>query len=130
MMILWCLYIKHLSSGAHEAIRSKGVRTLPSQRTLRDYSHHMPSNVGFDAKVDEHLMTEAKMDTLEEFQKCAIILVDEMHIKDDLVYDKHTGDLIGFVNLSNVNNYLMQFDQSSMSVIGNICSSTDGKGSQ
>lgn len=113
MMIRWCLYIRHLSSGAYEAMRSTGVLTLPSQRTLRDYSHHIPSNIGFDAKIDEQLMIEAKSDSLQEFQKYVVILVDEMHIKDDLVYDKHTGDVIGFVNLSNVNNHLMQFGQSS-----------------
>ena len=83
MMIRWCLYLKHISSGAYEAIRNSGELTLPSQRTLRDYTHHMPSKVGFNASVDEQLMVEAGMDHLKEYEKCVVILADEMHIKDE-----------------------------------------------
>lgn len=35
----------------------------------------------------------------------------EMHIKEDLVYDKHSGELVGFVNLGETNNHLIQFEQ-------------------
>ena len=34
-----------------------------------------------------------------------------MSIKEDLVYDKHTGQVIGFVNLGEVNNHLLLFEQ-------------------
>jgi hypothetical protein len=107
MIIKWCLYMKNLSSGTYEALRSTGVLTLPSQRTLRDYTHFTPSKVGFSAEVDQLLLSEAKVHELEEFQKHVIILIDEMHIRDDLVYNKHTGELVGFVNLDTVNNHLM-----------------------
>ena len=36
--------------------------------------------------------------------------MDEVHIKDDLVYDKHEGTLVGFVNLGDTNNHLLQFE--------------------
>ena len=36
--------------------------------------------------------------------------MDEVHIKEDLVYDKHEGTLIGFVNLGDTNNHLLQFE--------------------
>ena len=32
-------------------------------------------------------------------EKYAILLMDEMKIQENLVWDKHTGDLIGFVDL-------------------------------
>lgn len=36
-----------------------------------------------------------------------------MHIKEQLVYNnKHSGKLIGFVDLGNVNNYLTEFEAS------------------
>ena len=35
--------------------------------------------------------------------------MDEVHIKTDLVYDKHQGSLISFVNLGNTNNRLLEF---------------------
>ena len=47
LMIKWCLYLKHLSSKAYETIRERGCIALPSQRTLRDYSHCIHSSSGF-----------------------------------------------------------------------------------
>lgn len=41
-----------------------------------------------------------------------LILIDEMHIKEDLVFDKHSGKLIGFANLGEVNNHLIDLEQS------------------
>jgi len=35
---------------------------------------------------------------------------DEVKIKD-LVYDKHSGDIVGFVNLGEANNQLLAFEQ-------------------
>ena len=36
--------------------------------------------------------------------------MDEVHIKNELVYDKHHGSLIGFVNLGDTNNRLLEFE--------------------
>lgn len=38
--------------------------------------------------------------------------MDEMHIKEDLVYNKHTGELVGFVNLGDINSHLVKFEKS------------------
>ena len=38
--------------------------------------------------------------------------MDEMHIKEDLVYNKHSGELIGFVNLGDINSHLLRFERS------------------
>ena len=37
-------------------------------------------------------MTVAKISTCSEREKCVTILMDEMHIQADLVYNKHTGN--------------------------------------
>jgi len=37
------------------------------------------------------------------------LLLNEMYIREDLVYNKHTGQLIGFVNLGDINNHLLEF---------------------
>ena len=34
------------------------------------------------------------------------LIFDEVKVKADLVYDKHTGALIGFVNITNINDHL------------------------
>ena len=43
-----------------------------------------------------------------------MLLLDEMHIKEGLVYDKHSGKLIGFVDLGDINNHLLQLEKSLM----------------
>lgn len=39
-----------------------------------------------------------------------MLVMDEVHIKEDLVYDKHEGSLMGFVNLGSINNHLLRFE--------------------
>ena len=41
-----------------------------------------------------------------------VLLLDEMHVRDDLVYDKHSGKIISFANLGEVNNHLSQYEES------------------
>ena len=58
-MIKWCLYLKFISSGAYHALRKSGLVTLPSERTLWDYTHWIRSGVGFMQEVDAQLVSEA-----------------------------------------------------------------------
>ena len=37
--------------------------------------------------------------------------MDEMHVREDLVYDKHSGELIGFMNLGDMNNHLIRLQE-------------------
>ena len=113
LMIKWALYLRHLSSKAYETVRESGVIALPSQRTLRDYTHFVQSRLGFSEEVDRQLMEAAKVtESLEDYKKCVVIIMDEMHIKEDLVFDKYTGRLIGFTNVGKVNDLLLQFERS------------------
>ncbi len=112
LMIRWCLYFRHRSSGAYETLRDSGVLRLSSQRTLRDYTYYVKAHVGFSHEVDKQLMDAACVQTCKEWQKCVAIIFDEMHIPKDLVYDKHTGEIIGFTNLGEINLYLQEFERS------------------
>ncbi len=87
------------------------VLKLPSKRTLRDYTHYTEAAPGFSAKVDSMLMRAAKVDNCPERSKCMLLLLDEMHIREDLVYDKHNGELVGFTNLGSINSHLDAFKQ-------------------
>lgn len=60
-MIKWCLYLRHLSGKAYETLRQSGVLKLPSQRTLRDYTHYIPTSIGYSAKLDQMLMDTMKV---------------------------------------------------------------------
>ena len=89
-MIRWCIYLQYQSQSAYENIRQ--FISLPSQRTLRDYTHHIKAEPGFSSNVDTQLCNATRMGECEEWQKHVILLIDEMHIKEDLVFDKHTGE--------------------------------------
>lgn len=51
-------------------------------------------------------MAEAKVNELEEWQKYVVVVFDEVKIKEDLVYDKNSNKIIGFVDMGEVNNEL------------------------
>ena len=111
LMIKWCLYLRHLSGKAYEVMRESGCIVLPSQRTLRPY--HFKSTSGFSCDVDKQLMRAAKVEAgTEEWKRYVAILMDEMYVKEDLVFEKHTGALIGFANLGDTNDHLLKFQHS------------------
>lgn len=87
LMVKWCLYLHHKSSSAYELLRESGCIVLPSQRTLRDYTHYVKATEGFSIEVDVQLGHAAKIESCEEYEKYVIMLMDEMYIKEDLVYD-------------------------------------------
>ena len=91
LMIRWCLYLRHLSSSSYDMLRESGVIKLPSQRTLRDYTYYTKAKAGFSCEVDHQLIVAAKIDICPEREKYVVIIMDEMHIKEDIVYDKHSG---------------------------------------
>ena len=51
LMIKWCLYLRHVSSRGYEVLHNSGAISLPSQRTLRDYTHFLESVPGFSAQM-------------------------------------------------------------------------------
>lgn len=112
LMIKWCLYLCHMSGKAYEALRQSGCIHLPSQRTLRDYSNCVKAGPGFSKEVDEQLLSAAKLSSSPDWHSLICLLLDEMHVREDLVYDKHSGRLIGFVDLGEVNNQLLAFEES------------------
>lgn len=46
-------------------LRNSGVISLPSQRTLRDYTHFVESAAGFSANVDEMLVEVSEVLTCQ-----------------------------------------------------------------
>ena len=68
------------------------------------------SGAGFSTEVDRQLMQAANFTSCPEWHKLVILLHDEMHIREDLVYEKHTGKMIGFTNLGNINNHFLAFE--------------------
>lgn len=53
-----------------------------------------------------------KVQSCPPHQRYVFLVMDEMHIKQDLVYNKHSGELIGFVNLGQFNTHLINLERS------------------
>ena len=93
-----------------------------SQRTLGDYSNAVKAVPGFAIHVDildsndvDHQLKEKKavrVSTSKEWEKLVVLFLDKMYIKEDLVYEKNEGNLVGFVDLGSVNNHLLTFEPS------------------
>lgn len=112
LMIKWCVYLRYLSSNAYNTLRQSSCITLPSQRTLRDYTYHIRPSSGFSDENDIQLIQIAKLNECEEHEKYVLLLIDEIHVREDLVYDKHSGDLIGLTNMGKLNSQLTSFEKS------------------
>ena len=97
MIIRFCLSLTAKSRSCYEELRNSKVLVLPSQRRLRDYGNAIKPQRGFQAEV----VTELKNITEQYFdvQRYVIILFDEMKVRANLVFDKVTGELIGFTDL-------------------------------
>ena len=96
LIIKWCLYLRHLSGNkAYELLRDSGCIKLPSQRTLRDDTHYIKRQVA-NSSVDPH--------------KYVTMVMDEIYIKSDLVYEKHEGTLVEFVNIGDTKNQILEFE--------------------
>ena len=79
------LYLHHKSSGAYETLRKSGVIRLPSGRTLRDYRHFAPVCTGLSLATDRQLRDLTHKNS--HLSKYVIIIVDEMYVKEGLVFN-------------------------------------------
>ena len=100
LILRWALYLHHRSSGAYETMRKSGVLLLPLSHTLRDYRHlSHSSSPGFDTTADIQLFHLLKQAKLKHLAKYVFILIDEVYLKEGLVYNNSTGSLTGFAGL-------------------------------
>ena len=103
MIIRFCLSLQSKSPAAYKEFRDAlgrkngGILTLPCKRTLRDYKNWIRPKCGFNDDVVLELI--GITDKYFGVQRYVVLLFDEMKIRADLVYDKNSNELIGFVDL-------------------------------
>lgn len=112
LMIKFCLYLHHCSSKAYKTLRTSKCLHLPSERTLRDYSHFNETDAGFSVATDDQLRECVKLSETPNRKSLVGLLFDEMHIKDGLVFNKNTGNLVGFVELGDINDAFIRYSNS------------------
>ena len=113
-LMKWCIYLCHKSSSAYELLKKTKILHLPSHRTLRQYSNALDSSSGLSNELDEQLFCDAKVSSLQEFQKYVGLVWDEMYIKEGLVYDKSTAKLVVYCDIGNINNHLLLLENKYM----------------
>lgn len=109
-IIRWCLYMHHRSSGAYTTLQKSGIISMPSERTLRDYRHFNESASGFSRDTDLQLLDLVKQEKSGDLAKYITLVIDEMYIKEGLLYNKHSGALVGFEDLGDINNLIAKFE--------------------
>jgi len=112
-IIRYCLALHSKSSSAYQDIRydqktGTGFLILPSERRLRDYKNYIHPQRGFNKNIIEEL--KSKFENFSEEEKYVALLLDEMKIQENLVWDKHTGELIGYVDLGDLALNSLSFD--------------------
>ena len=127
LFVRWCLNLSRISPKAYEVMRESGLK-LPTRRTLNDYTHWINIKPGYQFEVDEFLMQQFEIEKLEDWQKLicfydcrvfmlshyyryVVVILDEMKIQEDLVFDKHGRNLLGFVNLGAINDQLQDLER-------------------
>ena len=65
-MIKWALNLKLLSSSAYHALRTSGFIVLPSEGTLRDFTHYFKSESGFTSDLNRELIAQSGIEQLPE----------------------------------------------------------------
>lgn len=66
------------------------------------------SKTGFQTEVDAMLRKEVED---ESWKNYVVLLVDEMKVKESLCYDKHSCEVVGFVELDDINHQLSQLEK-------------------
>ena len=102
MIMKYCPNLGSKSPSTYSDLRydsksGSGILLLPSLRTLRDYKNYIKPTRGFNPAVIEELAT--KTSSFQPMERFVSIIFDEMKIQEDLVWDKYSGELIGFVDL-------------------------------
>ena len=96
-IIRFALSVHGKSPAAYRELRDSGALVLPSERILRDYKNYFTPKAGINNEnVDE---LRKKVSSFTEVQRYVVLVMDEMKIQSGLVFDKHSGNLVGFVDL-------------------------------
>ena len=81
----------------YREVRQSVALILPNERVLRDYKIYFKPKAGISVENIEHLSD--KSSPLVGIKRYMVVVMDEIKIQSNLVYDKYSGDLIGFVDV-------------------------------
>ena len=101
-MVRWCIYLRHIAGKYDLYSEILGAFHFPRRE------HYVITHTTTKHAQDFLLVQMKSLFEFwsEEWQKIVILLIDEMYIKENIVYNKHTGRIVGFTDLGDVNHLL------------------------
>ena len=103
LVIRFALSLYYSSRVAYRTATSSGFLSLPSERTLRDYTHWCSAHSGVQFEYIEQAKKVMSQEGVSEDERQFTLLFDEMKVKSGLVFRKSTGRLVGFCDLGQAN---------------------------
>ena len=105
--------MKLRSLSSYIALCICSVLVPPPDCIFTEYTHFVKAQAGFSHERDKQLQREAKLGSIPTSQRPDAYLscVDEVKIKEGVVYDKHSADIIGFRNIGEVSDQLLAIEQ-------------------
>ncbi|KAK3916675.1 Myosin-51 [Frankliniella fusca] len=100
-MIRFALALHLTSPSAYELLRQTGMIKLPSRMTLFHYSHAKAVEEGVD-KVKLESLEACVKKFPEKHKKYHVLMMDEMYISQNLVFQKSNGKLVGYTSLDTI----------------------------
>ena len=99
MVLKWCLRLYCKSHSTYSELRDSGFLRLPSGRTLSDYKNSCSSKSGWQTSVFQRMKSSCEQQTVPNVGKLGALIFDEVKIKEGLLFDPSSWELIGFVDL-------------------------------
>ena len=103
MIICFALSLATKSSTAYDELRRSGILILPSRRTLQDYTNAVKPSAyasAYASLLSQNCAINTKI--LMKSRDFDVLSFDEIKIQSNLVFDKHSGKVIGFVDIGDV----------------------------
>lgn len=95
----YCVISRNLSTKTYEYVQTEHLLRLPCRNTLQKYIGSATGEIGFSPLVRCRLRTELQGLTASR-SKVRSLVVDEMHFKQKLEYNKQRHAFVGDVNMS------------------------------
>ena len=98
-VLKWCLRLYTRSHSLYSDLRESGFLKLPSGRTLSDYKNFCSSKSGWQTSVLGGMRYAFESQGINDVGKMGGLFFDEVKIKEGLLFDPSSWELIGFVDL-------------------------------
>ena len=99
IVLKWCLHMYNKSHSMYEDMRSSKMLKLPSGRTSSDHRNFDYPQSGWQSKHLQNMLNRFKTATISNHGKLGMLVFDEVKVKEGLVFDPSTWELIGFTDL-------------------------------